>query len=65
MNAPYPVIFDQTLQKTHIWLMELDERIAPDKVVRAVFKILFRRIAKGEIEDIKRVLPKELEALWP
>lgn len=42
-----------------------DERVNPERVVRAVFKILSQRIAKGEINDIKHVLPKQLVSLWP
>lgn len=42
-----------------------DDRVIPERVVRAVFKILSKRITQGEIEDIKHVLPKELEGLWP
>lgn len=42
-----------------------DERVNPERVVRAVFKVLSRRVAKGEIDDIKQVLPKELASLWP
>lgn len=34
-------------------------------VVRAVFKMLYHRISKGEIEDIQSMLPRELQVLWP
>jgi uncharacterized protein (DUF2267 family) len=34
-------------------------------VARAVFKMLSFRIFKGEIQDIKAILPKNLVALWP
>lgn len=34
-------------------------------VVRAVFKLLYHRVSSGEIEDVKSILPKELESLWP
>ncbi len=40
-----------------------DAVVAPD-VVRAVFKLLRRHVSKGEIEDIRHVLPGELRALW-
>ena len=141
MNSTYHEVFDNTLQKTHVWLKELmeeldwqdehkaylalravlqvlrdrvtveeavqlgaqlpmlirgfyyegwrptrkptkerhqeaflahvkeyfknDDRVIPERVVRAVFKILSQRITQGEIEDIKHVLPKELVGLWP
>ncbi len=38
--------------------------IDAEKMVRAVFRVLARRIADGEIEDIKLMLPEELRELW-
>jgi uncharacterized protein (DUF2267 family) len=34
-------------------------------MARAVFLLLKLRIADGEIEDVKRVLPEEVRHLWP
>jgi uncharacterized protein (DUF2267 family) len=34
-------------------------------MARAVFTLLKLRIADGEIEDVKRVLPEEVRHLWP
>ncbi len=42
-----------------------DERVVPEKVVRAVFKVLSKHISEGEIDDVKHTLPAELRALWP
>ncbi len=42
--------------------MEPDD---PETLTRAMFKQLHFRISEGEIEDIKQVLPSELEQLWP
>jgi uncharacterized protein (DUF2267 family) len=39
--------------------------IDAEKVVRAVFTVLAKRITEGEIEDIKHILPPELRDLWP
>jgi uncharacterized protein (DUF2267 family) len=39
--------------------------IDAEKIVRAVFKVLAKRITDGEIEDIKHILPPELRELWP
>jgi uncharacterized protein (DUF2267 family) len=39
--------------------------IDAENIVRAVFKVLSRRISEGEIEDIKHILPLELRELWP
>jgi uncharacterized protein (DUF2267 family) len=42
-----------------------DDRIDPEKVARAVFIVLAKRVTEGEIEDVKHVLPAELRDLWP
>src|SRR5574342_192094 len=42
-----------------------DETVDPEKVMRSVFKLLARHISKGEIESVKRLLPKSLRDLWP
>lgn len=36
-----------------------------EQLTRAVFKLLRHRISKGETDDIKSILPKELAELWP
>lgn len=42
-----------------------DVTVRPESVVRAVFKVLARHASEGEIEDIKNILPKALQELWP
>jgi uncharacterized protein (DUF2267 family) len=42
-----------------------EEDVDAEKIVRAVFKVLSKRITEGEIEDIKHILPPELRELWP
>jgi|SRR5579872_675423 len=37
----------------------------PERVARAVFKVLANRISEGEIEDVEHVLPQEIRDLWP
>ena len=37
----------------------------PDEAVTSVFKLLNRRISKGEIEDVRMRLPSTLRELWP
>jgi uncharacterized protein (DUF2267 family) len=49
----------------HVTKALKNEDVRPEKVVRAVFRLLARHISRGEIEDIKHVLPSELHALWP
>ena len=41
-----------------------NEGVDPERVVRAVFKVLSQRITEGEIEDIKDILPPQLRELW-
>jgi uncharacterized protein (DUF2267 family) len=40
------------------------ERIDPERVARAVFKVLSDRVTEGEIEDVKHLLPAEIRELW-
>jgi uncharacterized protein (DUF2267 family) len=42
-----------------------DDFIASERVARAVFTVLARRVSEGEIEDVKHVLPAEMRDLWP
>ncbi len=39
--------------------------VDPEKIARAVFKVLARRVSEGEIEDVLHILPRELRELWP
>jgi uncharacterized protein (DUF2267 family) len=42
-----------------------DPAVDPERIVRAVFKVLAKHTSEGEIEDVKRLLPKALRELWP
>ena len=46
---------------------ELVGEIDPETetAVRAVFQLLTRRITRGEIEDVRKMLPREVRELWP
>jgi uncharacterized protein (DUF2267 family) len=37
----------------------------PERVTRAVFKLLAQRVSEGEIRDVRGVLPPEVAELWP
>jgi uncharacterized protein (DUF2267 family) len=39
--------------------------IDSEDATRAVFAVLDRHIARGEVEDVKSMLPAELRDLWP
>lgn len=42
-----------------------DVTVNPQQVCRAVFRVLVRHTSEGEIEDVKHLLPNELQELWP
>ena len=42
-----------------------DTGVNPGEVVRAIFRVIVRHTSAGEIEDIKHILPKPLQELWP
>jgi uncharacterized protein (DUF2267 family) len=42
-----------------------NELIDPERVARAVFKVLSDRVTEGEIEGVKHLLPAEIRELWP
>jgi uncharacterized protein (DUF2267 family) len=37
----------------------------PESVARAVFRLLSERVADGEIDEVRHVLPSEIRELWP
>lgn len=37
----------------------------PEKVCRNVFRLLSRRITEGEVRDVRQMLPKPIQHLWP
>lgn len=42
-----------------------DDTVDPEKVTRAVFKVLSQHITEGETRDIKGLLPAGVRKLWP
>lgn len=42
-----------------------DDKVDPERVMRAVLKVLARHINAGETEKVKHLLPKTLQELWP
>jgi uncharacterized protein (DUF2267 family) len=41
-----------------------DVALDPERVARAVLKVLAHHVTAGEIEDVKQLLPKDLRDLW-
>lgn len=42
-----------------------DTRLEPEEACRAVFALLSREIQSGEIRDVRRMLPAEVQEMWP
>jgi uncharacterized protein (DUF2267 family) len=42
-----------------------DDDVDAEQIARAVFSVLEARVAEGEIEDVKQVLPADIRELWP
>jgi uncharacterized protein (DUF2267 family) len=36
-----------------------------ERITRAVFAVLSRRVSEGEIAEVKRMLPPQIRELWP
>ena len=36
----------------------------PEQITRVVFKVVAKHVTAGEIEDVKRILPEPIRALW-
>ena len=41
-----------------------DPDVEPERIVKAVFRVLSKHVTSGEIEGVKRSLPTEIRALW-
>lgn len=41
------------------------DRIDAEHATRSVFGLLQEKVTRGEIEDVKQELPKDLQELWP
>jgi uncharacterized protein (DUF2267 family) len=37
----------------------------PEEACRTVFRVLQEKMTRGEIEDVKRILPESIRDLWP
>ncbi|HET8784721.1 MAG TPA: DUF2267 domain-containing protein [Candidatus Limnocylindrales bacterium] len=39
--------------------------VDPEPAARAVFRLLSERVADGEIDEVRHVLPEDIRELWP
>jgi uncharacterized protein (DUF2267 family) len=42
-----------------------EDDLDPERVARAVFKVIAAHVSDGELRDVKNILPKDLRTLWP
>jgi uncharacterized protein (DUF2267 family) len=56
---------DEFLQPIREYFQGVNADFDAETVVRSVFRLLSDRITRGEIEDITKMMPAELEQLWP
>lgn len=42
-----------------------DDTVDPERVMRAFLKVVAQHISEGETENVKNLLPKTLQELWP
>ncbi|RMF26382.1 MAG: DUF2267 domain-containing protein [Cyanobacteria bacterium J083] len=56
---------DEFLQPIQEDLHQLGLTLNPRLVVQSVFKVLNRHISRGEIEEVRTLLPHEIRKLWP
>lgn len=50
---------------SHIRAELRDPNVDAEQSARHVFTLLAHKISPGEIEDVKKMLPPEIHALWP
>lgn len=53
------------LNRVREQLQNVDPALDAEHVVQGVFRVLSMKISSGEIEDILKILPEELQELWP
>ena len=64
-HKPVKMSRDQFIARVWEEVSGTPETIDPEECVTAVFEVLERRIAAGEIAEIRGALPKQFQQLWP
>lgn len=44
--------------------LRTNTNIGPERAARATFQLLDRRISAGEMQDVRRMMPAEVRAMW-
>ena len=64
-HKPIKMSRDEFIARVWEEVRGVAETIDPEACVAAVFEVLERRIAAGEIAEIRGALPKQFQQLWP
>lgn len=55
---------DEFIKEVGKWLSDI-RPVDPKDAIAAVFRVLSRHIAPGEIENVRQALPHQIRHLWP
>lgn len=64
-NRPLKMNREEFLEHVKSQVSQVSWNLDPEHCVSAVFGVLQKRIAAGEISDIRGALPKQFQELWP
>ena len=62
-KQPTDCDLEKFVEEVAEWLSDV-RPVDPKDAIRAVFKVLSRRIPKGQIENVQQALPQDLRAVW-
>lgn len=62
-RQPTDYNLDQFIEEVAKWLRDA-RPTDPREAIRAVFRVLSRHVARGEIEEVQHLLPQDLRAFW-
>lgn len=64
-QVPVKYNLSEFMQAVRERCANIDGDLDEEAVISSVFDLLQRHVSEGEIEDIKGMLPKSFDALWP
>lgn len=56
---------DELIQYVADNLGEVVSDVPPTEAIRDVFQLLDRRISAGQMEDVRQMMPEDIQDLWP